>query len=233
MNTINVSTGFSPFQLCMGRSPRVIPPLTPNTLMDTTSNGPEAVDALALIQSLVLDVKEAQDNLLAAKVSQAEFTNRHWDPEVVFTEGEKVLLSTKYRRCEYIQKKSGSSAKFMPQFDGPYPLTKAHATKSNYTLDLPNEPNRFPTFHASQLRKFVANDDDLFPSRKLVRPGPVVTPDGEEEWYIDWIINERKCGCGVQYLVRWQGWGPEDDRWLPSRELADLEALDSWLAEGH
>lgn len=199
----------------------------------TSSDSPEAVNAAELLETLTLDVKEAQDNLLAAKVSQAEFANRERRPEIVFTEGNKVFLSMKHCCREYMEKKSGRSAKFMPCFDGPYPLMKAHASKSTYTLDLPNEPNRCPTFHASQLRKFVENDDDLFPSCKLPRPGPVVMPDGQEEWYVNKIVDERKRGRGFQYLVCWQGWGPEDDRWLPARELADSEALDVWLANGH
>jgi hypothetical protein len=35
----------------------------------------------------------------------------------------------------------------------------------------------------------------------------------------------------MQYLVRWRGYGPEDDRWLPGWELDDCEALDLWLAQ--
>jgi len=26
-----------------------------------------------------------------------------------------------------------------------------------------------------------------------------------------------------------QGWGPEEDCWLPGQELSDTEALDDWL----
>jgi len=58
---------------------------------------------------------------------------------------------------------------------------------------------------------------------------PVVTADGEEEWTIKQILDERRHGCGYQYLVRWRGWGLEEDRWLSGRELADMAALDVWL----
>jgi hypothetical protein len=129
-----------------------------------------------------------------------------------------------------MQKNSGRVAKFMPCFDGPFVITRANPSKSAYTLELPNEPERFPTFHALLLRKFVPNDDDLFPSRKLVQPGPVVTENGCEEWLIERILDERVCGRGQQYLVRWQGCGSEEDRWLPGRELVDTEALDNWLS---
>jgi hypothetical protein len=96
-------------------------------------------------------------------------------------------------------------------------------------LELPNSPNIFPTFHASELKRFVPNDSELFPSREHPRPGPVLTEDGLEEFTIDRIIDQRKRGRGFQYLVRWVGYGPEDDRWLPRRELEDCAALDEWL----
>jgi hypothetical protein len=106
-----------------------------------------------------------------------------------------------------MQKNSGHVAKFMPRFDGPFVITCANPSKPAYTLELPNEPKRFPTFHTSLLHKFVPNNDNLFLSRKLVQPGPVVTENGCEEWLIEWILDEHVRGRGRQYLVRWQGWG--------------------------
>ena len=100
------------------------------------------------------------------------------------------MLSTTHRRREYMQVKSRRVAKFMPRFDGPFIVSKANPSKSAYTLDLPNEPNQFPMFHSSLLRRFVPNNDELFPSRKLMEPGPVVMAEGKEEWLIEKIIDE-------------------------------------------
>jgi hypothetical protein len=180
MNTVNVSTGFSPFQLCMGRSPRLIPPLVPGPAEGDVGS-PDDKAALVLIERIALDVTEAKDNLLAAKVTQAEFANRHRADEIVFKPGDRVMLSTEHRRREYIQAKSGCVAKFMPRFDGHFLITRAHLEKLLYTLYLPNEPNCFPTFHAALLRPYTPNDDELFPSRTLAQPCPVVTTHGNEE----------------------------------------------------
>ncbi|GLB36665.1 hypothetical protein LshimejAT787_0309520 [Lyophyllum shimeji] len=36
-------------------------------------------------------------------------------------------------------------------------------------------------------------------------PGPIVTEDGEEEYFVDRVIDKRVRGVGKQYLVRWRG----------------------------
>ncbi|RXW17191.1 hypothetical protein EST38_g8660 [Candolleomyces aberdarensis] len=226
MNAVNSSTGFSPFQLKSGFSPRVIPPFS---LSDNPLPPSAELDlALSTLERLRVDVLEAQDTLHRAKINQAKSANRHRNPDPHFDVGDKVLLCTKNWRREYLAGDARRTAKFIPRFDGPYRILKAHADSSSYTLDLPVSSNIFPTFHVSQLKRFVPNDASKFPSREHSRPGPVMTPDGAEEWWIDRIIDSRRRGRGWRYLVRWRGYGPEDDEWLPGKELEDCEALDIW-----
>ena len=60
----------------MGCAPRIIPPLCPTVVAESCLK-PDSAAALALIEKISLDVCEAQDNLLTAKINQSEFTNRH------------------------------------------------------------------------------------------------------------------------------------------------------------
>ncbi|EEB88909.1 hypothetical protein MPER_13063 [Moniliophthora perniciosa FA553] len=227
MNTVNASTGFSGFQLRLGRSPRVIPPL----VEDNTLRPREERSAAEVIELLRIDTMEAQDSLVQAKVNQAHQMNKHRSPDHCFTEGDKVWLSTKNRRRDYLQKKKDRVAKFVPRFDGPYVVKSCHPELSTYTLEIPHaHKNACVTFHSSHLKPWTPNDDDLFPQRKHQRPGPIVTEDGIEEYFIDSIIDERRCGRGYRYLVRWVGYGPEDDEWLPGKELDECAALDTWLS---
>jgi len=76
----------------------------------------------------------------------------------------------------------------------------------------------------------VDGDSQYHNPQTLLQPGPVVTPSSQEEWVIWDIVDERVRGRGKQYLVRWSGWGDEENRWLPGREVANTEALDKWLA---
>lgn len=184
--------------------------------------------AILIIARVELDVKEAQDNLFAAKTSQADQVNKRRSPEVEYQVGDLVLLSTLNRRKEFTNTGKRRVAKFIPRYDGPYEIVNAHSETSNYTLDMPNSPNTFPTFHAGVLKKFVSNDPQLFPSRELNKPEPVIV-DGEEEHFIEAIVDERRRGRGYQYLVSWVGEGPEQNRWIAGSGVNDTEALDIWL----
>ncbi len=119
----------------------------------------------------------------------------------------------------------------MPRFDGPYLVIHANPNLSSYTIEMPNSPNVFPTFHASQLKRFITNDPSLYPSREHQPPGPIVTIDSIEEFYIKRIINQRRRGRGYQYLICWRGYRPEEDHWLAGSSLDDCEALDVWQKE--
>ena len=60
--------GFSNFQIQLGHSPRLIPPLVPESLTPITTQPDETLCARKLIVDIQTDVDEAKDNLLQAKI---------------------------------------------------------------------------------------------------------------------------------------------------------------------
>jgi hypothetical protein len=186
MNTVNASMGFSPFQLCMGQSPCIIPPLVNDNM-----NAMEDIRALNVIKCLETDMNEAKDNLTAAKISQSLHANETHTENFSLKIGDKVLLSMLNRQNEYKRKGENRVAKFMPRYDGPYIILKIDTDHSTVMLDLPNQPHVFLTFHLSQEIPFVENDPSLFPARHLLQPPPVLI-DNEEEYFVDRILDERK-----------------------------------------
>lgn len=119
MNTVNMSTGFTPFQLCTGRSPRIIPPLV-DILAERA-----AVDVAKLIHSINADIMEAQDNLLLAKSQQAFWADKSRGDEISYKVDNQVLLLTFNCQRDYMQRGDYRVAKFMVHFDGLYTVVQA------------------------------------------------------------------------------------------------------------
>ncbi len=91
MCTVNKSTGYSPFMLRFGHDPIVLPPLEPAREPITQ----DEIDACAVIMQIYNTVKDAKDNLLVAKISQAFEANKTHDSN------KKIFLQ--YRRFSSIK----------------------------------------------------------------------------------------------------------------------------------
>ncbi|KAJ2921319.1 hypothetical protein H1R20_g15775, partial [Candolleomyces eurysporus] len=222
MNTVNASTGLTPFQLRLGRSPRIVPPavVTPGDTVEV-----QAADLMRLHELLVM---EAQDNLLLAKINQAAHANAKRGESPIYSVGDMVMLSTRNRRKELKAGDPSRATKFLPRWTGPFEVTRTNTGVSTCTLNMPGHPKLFPVFHVSQLKPYHTNDDSLIPTRAHIRPPPLKFVDGEEEFFIDRILDEHKTRRASRYLVRWKGYGQEDDMWLPEKELEGTIALDRW-----
>jgi hypothetical protein len=96
MNTVNASTGFSNFQLHLGRLPHLIPPIVPTELLEDLRTAASRVEDL--ISQIQTDVLEARDNLLQAKILQEHYANMDCGKEFVYVVGDMVMLSTFNRR---------------------------------------------------------------------------------------------------------------------------------------
>lgn len=172
MNTVNTSTGFTPFQLWMGQSPCLIPPL----LILPWSSPPEIISAHEVICRLQSDVAEAQDNLLHAKISQSVEANKHHSPTFPFTIGSHVQLTTLHQHNEYKTRGDKRVAKFMPCYNGPYTIVNMDEHHSTITIELLDVPNVFPMFHTSKVLPYIENDPALFPSCKFKEPPAILNP---------------------------------------------------------
>jgi len=223
---LNKSTGFTPFQLWMGCSPWLIPPLVllPHNALK------EDISAHEVINKLHEDVAEAQDSLLHAKITQAIESNKDCSLNFPFPIGSHIWLTTLHQCNEYKAKGEKHVAKFMLHCDSPYTIVNTNEKHSTVTIELPNSPNIFPTFHTSEVLPFIECDTNLFPSCKLDKPPPILTPEGNKEFFIDKILDQQCQGHSYQYLICWWGYSLKHDQWLPGAELQDCLVLKDWLA---
>jgi hypothetical protein len=185
MNTVNASTNFTGFQLHLGRSPRVIPPIIPSNLsIELADVGQLAANVL---NNLEHDVAQARDNLLHVKIQQAHHMSASRSHDPTYAIGDYVMLSTFNRRHEYKKAGEWHMGKFSPRWDSPYRITNSHPEASTYTLDICS--NAFPVYHTSKLKPHRANNSVLFPSHALTHPDPIVNKDGLEEFTVEQILD--------------------------------------------
>ena len=59
-------------------------------------------------------------------------------------------------------------------------------------------------------------------------PEPIVLEDNQaaQEFEVAQLLAKRQVrGRGVQYLVRWKGYGPHEDTWEPLENLTNAKRL--------
>jgi hypothetical protein len=217
MNTQNASTGLTGFQLRMGLSPRVIPPLVEEIAQNTET--PE--NFLARMRALEA---QARDSLLQHKVLQAFNANKSHDMQgLPFRIGNRVKLSTVNRRKTLNAEGQKRVAKLLPQFEGPYRVRDMDTSHSTVTLEIPRPGNAAATetFHASLVRPWVENDDVVFER-------PPLDEKGKAE--VEEILERLPVGRGWSYHVKYKGYPVEESEWLPGKEVENLAALDKFFS---
>ena len=212
------STGVSPFFLSHGYH---LSPFSPTEDQETLAEEP-ARSQIQKGEAIVRTMKEALDwaqaSMAYAQQNMEKQANRRRDPAPSYCVGDKVWLHLKNIRTDRPNKKlDWKNAKFTI-----IELIGTHAVR----LDTP--PGVHPVFHVDLLRP--ASTDPL-PSQVSddVQP-PAVMVDGEEEFTIERILDERctKRGRGsrLEYKVKWLGYARPT--WEGASALEETCALDKW-----
>ena len=55
-----------------------------------------------------------------------------------------------------------------------------------------------------------------------------MTVGEEEEFEVSQVLDSGSVRGKLHYLVRWKGYGAEDDLWVPEQELEGTDALARW-----
>jgi len=190
-NSVSASTGNTPFYALYARHP-----LAPIDMALSSDRVPAAVNLRNAIDAVVQDVER---NLADAQRKQAEYANQS-RRELTFKTGDKVLLNTVNLKLP-----STMSSKLKQRWIGPFAVTKVISPVA-YTLQLPKTMKaHHPTFHVSLLKPYNT------PVVPVDTPGPIFEDDNQ--WRVETLIRKRASKGKTQYLVRWLGFGPEDDTW--------------------
>lgn len=209
-DSINPATGYTPFYLSFGRHPA-----SPLDLMLGDAQVPSAQTAVSEMADIL---RHARSRLEEARTRMAATANSH-RRDVSFAVGDLVRLST-----ANLALPSTMSRKLTARFVGPFKVTGV-VNPVAYKLDLPPTMKIHNVFHVSVLQPW--RTDQEFPSHRAgpARPPPV--DESGDQWEVDYLLDKRTRrfgrGARVEYLVRWTGYGPEDDTWEPLSNLSGAQ----------
>jgi Integrase zinc binding domain/Chromo (CHRromatin Organisation MOdifier) domain/Integrase core domain len=206
-NATQKATGYSPFFVCNGRHPR-----TPNTVTSSSTKEAQAWE------ETIKDTQEVvREKLAISKYEMKKAYDKHRKDEA-FSEGEKVMLSTKNLHFR------GGSKKLAPRFIGPFIIEKKISDVS-YRLSLPPEMRIFPVFHISLLKRFEGTDTSQAPDI----PSEFLAIDDPYEWEVDELLDkkteEEDGKKRTYYLVKWKDFPQEEATWEPVEHLGRLKRM--------
>ncbi|KAF8748753.1 hypothetical protein RHS01_10607 [Rhizoctonia solani] len=106
-----------------------------------------------------------------------------------------------------------NSNKLDPKRLGPFKVTEKVSSHA-YRLELPETLKIHDVFYVGLLSKAHKSPNQPFPSRP-----PPETIEGEEEYEVEQIIDSKRQRGKWFYLIKWKGYGPEDNSWEPEELL--------------
>ncbi len=157
---------------------------------------------------------DAHVHLQRAVHRTREQANRRRCANPNYQPGQWVWLSTRDLRLRLPCKK------LSPRYVGPFKIIR-QITPVSFRLALPVHNRISPTFHVSLLKPAGGPRGEEVLDEAGDQRAPPIIVDGQEAYQVREILDSRRRGRFLQYLVDWEGYGPEERSWVNADDILD------------
>ena len=197
-NQINSTTGKTAFQTIYGMDPRW-------NITDTACDVPSVEDMTKSMEGMWDKVKAALDY----------HRGKEYPPKREYNTGDRVwLVTTNLRTKQPIKKLDSKKA-------GPFTITKKISSHA-YQLDLPKTLKVHNVFHIDLLAPFTEDKDF---QRRQIKPPPIITEEGEEEYIVEKILGWKEDKGVLKYHIKWEGYDDLENTWERAEKMADMTGI--------
>ena len=204
--TPHATTGVAPIRLMFGDA------VTPDRLMFGDDEDEEEEEDESSVEDYVQGLNKASRRLVQQSRDHqdrviAEYLSKSPAHPTEFEVGQLVLVSYPDR----------PPSKLSPRWQGPMAVVSREGVRYDVQdlLDM-----SIKSVHVSRLKAYVADQTD--------DPRAVAAAD-TSEYLVDAIIAHRGDPPDLLFRVRWLGYPPEEDTWLPRSQLRDVAQFRAYL----
>ncbi|KAK3519568.1 hypothetical protein QTP86_034655 [Hemibagrus guttatus] len=209
-NTLRSSaTGMSPFECQFGYTPSLFPEQEVEAAVPS---------AQQFVKRCRQTWKRARLKLLKASQQYQHQANRRRRSAPTLRPGQRVWLSTKNIPLQM------ESHKLSQRFIRPFKISRK-VNPVTYRLYLPKSLKINPTFHVSLLKPVLSS-----PFLAKGNPPPPRIIGGQPAYTVHRVLDVRQVRGSRQYLVDWEGYGPEERSWVPAKDILDPKLIQEFHA---